>query len=484
MTRSLSSTTVCCVLVSCMFLSHPASFHGQPSDQIAGAAYYVSADARPDGDGSRRRPFRSLPDVEAASAAGDTIYLLSSDSVLDGGIRLKPGQRLIGIGSDGEMSADPAGRVRLTNTAPLPGGVMVELSRGNEVAGIHFVDLGNHAISGAGTDYSGAFIHHTTFSGNAAAHVEDERGLVYAISLDASTGVRDGVRIEDSSFADGEDLGAIRVFQSGESRGRYRFQRNEFSDLGGRAYFVRTQDRSRVETVILDSVADNIGRGERNSDSIIPYLMGQSEQVMLVRNYRFNNTNQEGNQSNTGIEAYMFGRPRPDEANWCTGCTLTLTILDSVIENAVTDPIQFSNSGRNSRLSYVIRNTRIIGGNPRQGGGGISLNLQGAPDSGGSTTLLVEDTDVIGTSGYGFTLNDRGGGGHAVIVDLGGGVLGSRGNNRFLDNERGALRVSGIRMTAQHNWWGGATPVVYDRDDQPSPGARIRVEPVLSADPR
>ena len=484
MTRSLPPTTVCCVLVTCVFLSRPAGSHGQPSDQIGGAAYYVSADARPDGDGSRRRPFRSLPPAAAASAAGDTIYLQSSGSVLDGGIRLKPGQRLIGIGSDGEMSADPADRVRLTNTASLPGGVMVELSRANEVAGIHFVDMGNHAISGAGTDYSGAFIHHSTFTGNAAAHIEDERGLVYAISLDASNGVRDGVRIEDSSFANGEDLGAIRVFQSGESRGQYRFQRNEFSDLGGRAYFVRTQDRSHVETVILDSVADNIGRGERNSDSIIPYLMGQSEQVMLVRNYRFNNTNQEGNQSNTGIEAYMFGRPRPDEANWCTGCTLTLTILDSVIENAVTDPIQFSNSGTNSRLSYVIRNTRIIGGNPRQGGGGISLNLQGAPDSGGSTTLLVEDTDVIGTSGYGFTLNNRGGGGHAVIVDLGGGVLGSRGNNRFLDNERGALRVSGNRMTAQHNWWGGAAPMVYDRDDQPSPGAQVLVEPVLSADPR
>jgi hypothetical protein len=485
MTRSLFSTTLCCALVSCVFLSRPAGSHGQPSDRVGGAAYYVSADARPGGDGSRRRPFRSLSHVEAASAAGDTIHLLSSDSVLDGGIRLKPGQRLIGIGPDGEMSAYPADRVRLTNTAPLPGGVMVELSRGNEVAGIHFVDMGNHAISGAGTDYSGAHIHHATFSGNAGVHVEDERGLVYAISLDASAGVRDGVTIEDSRFADGEDLGAIRVFQSGESRGRYRFQRNEFSDLGGRAYFVRTQDRSFVETIILDSAADNIGRGERNSDSIIPYLMGQSEQVMLVRNYRFNNTNQEGNQSNTGIEAYMFGQPRPDEANWCTGCTLTLTILDSVIENAVTDPIQFSNSGRNSRLRYEIRNTRIIGGSPRQGDGGISLNLQGSRASGGSTTLLVEDTDVIGTSVYGFTLNDRGGGGgHAVVVDLGGGALGSRGNNRFLDNEKGALRVSGHGMTAQHNWWGGAEPVVHDSGDRPSQDARVLVEPVLDADPR
>ena len=105
---------------------------------------------------------------------------------------------------------------------------------------------------------------------------------------------------------------------------------------------MRTQDRSRVETIILDSTTENIGRGERNSDSIIPYLMGESEQIMLIRNYRFQNTKQEGNGSNTGIEAYIFGEPRPDEANWCNGCTLTLKIFDSVIENAVTDPIQFS----------------------------------------------------------------------------------------------------------------------------------------------
>ena len=162
-----------------------------------------------------------------------------------------------------------------------------------------------------------------------------------------------------------------------------------------RAYFVRTQHRSRVETIILDSTADNIGRGNRNSDSIISYLMGQSEQVMLIRNYRFNNTNQEGDASNTAIEAYMFGSPRPDEPNWCTGCTLTLTILDSVIENAVTDPIQFSDSGTNSVLSYVIRNTRIVGGAPQQGDGGISVHLQDAPESGGRTTILVENTDVL-----------------------------------------------------------------------------------------
>lgn len=473
-----------CVLT--LWLAPSAPAHGQSSNSPP-TTFYVSADARPNGDGGEHTPFVSLAQAEAASAAGDTIFLLASErgTVLDGAIALKPRQKLVGVGSDGQLLEHAADRVRLTNSTPLPGGIMVRLSTQNEVAGIHFLNMGNAAISGAGTNYSGAYIHHATFTGHAAEHIEDERGLVYAISFDAAEGTIDGVTVEDSSFSDGEDLGAIRVFQSGQSRGHYQFSRNDFSNLGGRAYFVRTQHTSRVETVILDSTADNIGRGDRNSDSIIPYLMGQSEQVMLIRDYRFKNTQQEGNRSNTAIEAYMFGAPRPDEANWCTGCKLTLKIVDSVIENSVTDPIQFSNSGTNSELSYEIRNTRIIGGDPRQGGGGISLNLQGVPDSGGSTTLLVESSDIIGTTGYGFTLNNRGGGdGHAVTVDLGGGALGSRGRNRFIDNEKGAIRMPPMRMTAQHNWWDGGAPTIFDSDDRPTDDAHVLVDPVLTADPR
>ncbi|MDA1092068.1 MAG: hypothetical protein O3A25_02175 [Acidobacteria bacterium] len=453
----------------------------------AGGTFYVSAAAGVAGDGSQHAPFHSLSEAEASSQPGDTIYVLgnATGKTLDGGIALKPRQKLIGLGVDGEPPQRPSDRPRLTNSASLPGGIIVRLSEHNEVAGIHFTGMRNAAIAGDGATYSGTFIHHATFTGHADEHIEDERGLVYAVSFDTAAGEVGDVRVEDSTFADGEDLGAIRVFQSGESRGEYRFRGNDFSNLGGRAYFVRTQQRSRVETIILDSTADNIGRGDRNSDSIIPYLMGQSEQVMLIRNYRFNNTDQEGDASNTAIEAYMFGSPRPDEANWCTGCTLTLTILDSVIENAVTDPIQFSDSGTNSVLSYVIRNTRIVGGAPQQGAGGISVNLQDVPESGGRTTILVENTDVVGTTGYGFTLNGgSGGGGHAVTVDLGGGVLGSRGHNRFIDNAKGAMRLAPRRVAARHNWWGGDAPTVYDSSDRQIDDADVLLDPALASDPR
>ena len=216
--------------------------------------YYVSADAGVNGDGSQSKPFLLLSQAESASAAGDTIYLVASNraGLLDGGIALKPRQKLIGTTANGQFLDSAGSRVQITNTSDHLNGVIVQLSDHNEIAGIHFVNMRSYAISASGSDYSGTYIHHSSFSGNATEHIEDERGLVYAISLDATEGDLDGIRIEDSNFRDGHDLGGIRVFHSGNSRGNYHFQRNDFSDLGGRAYFVQSLDSSRVETVILD----------------------------------------------------------------------------------------------------------------------------------------------------------------------------------------------------------------------------------------
>jgi hypothetical protein len=63
--------------------------------------WYVSASATAGGDGSRKAPFNSLAKVQQASSPGDTITVLASPvsvAPLDGGIVLKPGQRLVGDG--------------------------------------------------------------------------------------------------------------------------------------------------------------------------------------------------------------------------------------------------------------------------------------------------------------------------------------------------------------------------------------------------
>lgn len=422
---------------------------GAPSSQVfaqdAARDWYVQAGAANGGSGSRDDPFNTLAEIQAAAAPSDTLYLLQglANATLNGGIVLQDSQKLLGVDQQGDLLVGAEDRVVLQNQTDQLDGIIVALARDNEVAGIHFQGMKNSAIAASNFNFSSTHLHHNSFSGNAEFTAGDERGLVYAIAFDLSAGEVADIHIHDSEFFAGEDLGAIRVFHSGESRGKYLFDGNTFADLGGRAYFVRTQHRSHVETIIRNSQADNIGRGERNSDSILPFLMGQSQQVMLIENYHYKNTNQEGNPSNTGIEAYMFGAPREDTANWCTACTLTMKIFDSVIENAVTDPIQFSNAGLNSTLHYEIRNTRILGGNPQQGGAGISLNLMLNSGGGGSTSLLVENTEVIGTTGFGFSLNNRAGDtSHRATIDFGGGVLGSVGGNVIRDNALGDRRIA------------------------------------------
>jgi hypothetical protein len=71
-----------------------------PAQPKAPASWFVQAGA--DGDGSSaERPAGSLEAIERQSGEGDRIFVTASDVSLDGGIALKPGQRLIGIAKDG-----------------------------------------------------------------------------------------------------------------------------------------------------------------------------------------------------------------------------------------------------------------------------------------------------------------------------------------------------------------------------------------------
>jgi hypothetical protein len=66
---------------------------------VQAATWYVSATAKARGDGSRGKPFASLAEVQQASKPGDIIMIEPapvSVAPLDGGIVLKPGQKLIG----------------------------------------------------------------------------------------------------------------------------------------------------------------------------------------------------------------------------------------------------------------------------------------------------------------------------------------------------------------------------------------------------
>lgn len=440
------------------------------------ADFYVMAGARESGDGSKQRPFSRLAEAETASVAGDRVYVSarSPSDVLEASIVLKPNQKLIGLAPGGGAPRYEAEMPQLTssvveqavydmpynNGAYKPTTSIVKLARGVEVAGIHFVNMKGPALLAGDQDISGARIHNNVFSGV----MPKSSSMIYSIVLGGSVSVSD-VRVIDNSFRDGVTLGGIVVQQRGDSVGAYYFQRNDFRDLGGRAYFTHSEDTSTIVSTILDSTANNIGLppdgpvpGAGNADSVIPYLTGRSHQRVLVKNFRFKNDKQVGGLSNTGVEVFIYGmRSQEDKANWCVGCTAEIDIQDSVFEHPVTDGIQVANYGNGSIVSLAVRRTKIIGATPRQTGGAISMMAQREGNKGSKISLLVEDSELVGSKAYAFA-NTNESGESVATIDMGGGALGSKGRNIIAGNLQGVFKLQGERVSARNNFWGDVAP--------------------------
>ena len=259
---------------------------------VQGADFHVRAGSS--GDGSVGDPFGTLEAAERASAPNDRIFLHAAPEPLAGSIALKPGQKLLRHGQDD---------VTLSNASTRR--PIVRLARDTEVQGLGFVDLHAHAITGGEQAISGTVLHENHFSGSTSAESEDG---IWAIRIDTSEDVEDFVAT-DNQVSDGVDLGGVQILQHGNSRGSYRFERNTFNDLGHRAHHFWSMDNARLEAEVLSSRADNIGLGDRNSDSILPHLSHRSEQKIVVRDYHYKNSDGVGNASNTGLEAFIMGAP-------------------------------------------------------------------------------------------------------------------------------------------------------------------------------
>ena len=109
------------------------------------ARWFVRAGAPGEGAGTNERPFASLADIERCAPPGAVITVLApadGGAPLDGGIRLKERQKLLGI------APPPGGKpaARLTNTSG--SGDAITLAHGNEVAHLHVDNPAGAAILG------------------------------------------------------------------------------------------------------------------------------------------------------------------------------------------------------------------------------------------------------------------------------------------------------------------------------------------------
>jgi len=161
------------------------------------------------------------------------------------------------------------------------------------------------------------------------------------------------------------------------------------------------------------------------------------------------------------------------EAQNPTGGTYNLSVSDSVLSNAnpaggLDGQIRLSGAANGLKaFNLVVRNTRFSG----LGGAIGILNASNAE----AITVLVENSSMSGFTGptgakpiAAVTVThpaDKTLG--KMIVDLGGGPLGSRGRNRFVRNPGLAISASNANATtapivvdAANNYWGGGPPAM------------------------
>ena len=457
------------------------------------ADWYVKASAVSGGSGSKAKPFNSLTDAELVSGEGDTIYIKQSNkhAILDGQIVLKPNQKLIGLGPDVRNVQENAAGARITYTggggSGYPDGAIVQLSSGNEIANIHFKDFLYGAIGGIDVDFSGANIHDNLFTGGNIV----EGFQRWSVFLKTSSGSSE-VIVRDNVIRDGVLLAGIRVDHLDDSSGTYHFEGNHFDNIGLRPHLFWTFDTAFIKASILNSSANDIGAlGEfsefANSDSILMQISGSSKMDVVVDGYTYDNTGQFGGISNTGLELFIIGDGigGPPEF-WANNAQVTLKINNSSFSNAVTEAIQLLNFGVHSTINVEVTNTMILNAKPQQIGqdiGFVGAALSVLPEflnnSGSQTFLKVENCDIIGSTGAAVGIYDGGTNGFNSVIDLGGGLLGSLGQNRFLDNASGEIELYQTHGIGESNWWGEDLPRI---DLQV--GSSFDFDPTLLADPR
>jgi Right handed beta helix region len=436
-------------------------------------SWYVSAAATGAGDGSRDAPLGSLRAAERASRPGDTIVVLPaprSMPPLDGGIALKPRQRLVGGGPSVLRSRRaPRRSPRITNThAASHSGDAVRLADGATVRNLVIVDPHRGGIYGR--NVTGVVIRGNDVSGHNTSCTDGFHipGFVAptnvpGVGIPVSTGLRNGwagimvdarrgeqriaIRqnlVHHAECGDGID---VRAFRRAEIHAeitanvvkRLR-QGDEFASLlaiglqaSDDSRLVARLDRNR-QTRLGNPEDVGIGPEGADSEGVFVNASGPAHmRVTLTRN-RYTNPDGLGGFSANGMEMVSMG----------DGSRMRMTIRHSSFTGTPGDVIEEGGLGTNARLSLrlvdVVAARSVGPGNT----GVVPFNngdclLAGSLGAGNTILLTVRDSELTdcANNGLGVGANVVNGSGPTkrISVDVADSVItGNRGANLGIRN--------------------------------------------------
>jgi hypothetical protein len=302
----MSPKKACAAILNCIVAGLLAQALSAPA---SARTLYVSADSNMTGTGTRSAHFPSLAAVEQASAPGDVIVVLASPlgvPPLDGGIKLKVGQRLQGDGPEISAARTPLTvAARLTNTTEANNGDAVTLADNSRVSNLVILNARRSAIYGqdvtgitvAGNDisasntscsqargYGGTLYADRPMNGYAAVMIDYE-------ARDARLSVI-GNRIHDGFCMDG-----IHIRAGGNSVVNGRIDRNQITRMQQGKMFVavigimlETKDNATLAVTSdgnSQTFIGNLAGGVPNADceGLLTHQLGGDLRWTITNNY-------------------------------------------------------------------------------------------------------------------------------------------------------------------------------------------------------
>lgn len=268
-----------------------ATTMGSPMTAIAAPGerppltWYVRADAGGTGNGTIDRPWSSLTEAEHVSAPGDTIVVEPSPLPLDGGIVLKPDQKLVGGGPSVLQEHSPRNRPRITGSGSQPGDT-VTLAPRTEVRNLVFDGANRSAIYGL--DAVGAVVaDNDVFGTNQSCH---DGFVIGPFQIPASIAVRKAVPVLPNYVTLNNGWAAM-MLDYRDGTGTLTVTGNHVHDTRcGDGIDIRTFGTSKIDATVTANVISDINAGpaklsvlalglqSRDASSLTATLSGNAQQ--------------------------------------------------------------------------------------------------------------------------------------------------------------------------------------------------------------
>jgi len=236
--------------------------------------WYVDNTSPPGGDGSAATPFHELASAERASAPGDTLHLARGDGTprgQDRGLRLKPGQRLVGApGGELPVLSNPAGDALVLASDVVVEGIAVDGAGGD---GIHGTEGGRIALRGLRVRGVAGDGIELRIAGEAPLDLLVEDSTVEGSGANGVAVVSEGpsslarVTVRRTAVRQSRGIGLLLFAGGGGHASRLEFTIADNRAAAGHGVIasgaagisIQPNDASRVEGVVADTAVDGAG---------------------------------------------------------------------------------------------------------------------------------------------------------------------------------------------------------------------------------